>query len=77
MTCVVTEVSANKWRGRFSGVWHAQPFSYDVDFSRALIDGADYEWAGKLTKGPGGTFKRKFGGSRYTGYFTLKLRPGR
>src|SRR4051812_45789182 len=82
MTCVVTDLGGNGWRGRFSGVWYGEPFSYDVDFrgppddlrGRAVIDGADYRWTGELTKGKGGTFKGKFGGSRYAGYFDLKVR---
>jgi hypothetical protein len=77
MTCVVTDLGNNTWRGRFSGIWEGQAFSYTVQFSgppervrgRAVIDGADYEWTGEM-----GTdwFKGKFGGNRYEGSFSLK-----
>ena len=80
MRCVVTDLGNNKWRGRFYGSWQGQKFSYRVNFSgppnrlrgRASIDGAEYEWTGKMSKGANGSFKGKFGGSRYTGHFSLK-----
>lgn len=80
MTCVVTALGSNKWRGHFYGVWSGQRFSYQVLFrgppdklrGQAVIDGADYEWTGKLGKRSSGSFMGKFWGSRYTGYFTLK-----
>src|SRR3954463_2138316 len=69
MTCVVTDLGDNQWRGHFSGTWEGQEFSYKVDFpgppeklhGRATIDGAEYEWFGEITKGPPGTFKGRFG----------------
>ncbi len=80
MTCVVTALGSNKWRGHFSGVWSGQAFSYKVVFhgppdklrGQAVIDGANYTWTGEMREGPSGTFTGKFGGSRYTGHFTLK-----
>jgi len=80
MTCVVTDLGNNRWRGHFYGVWEGVQFSYTVRFSgppeklhgTAVIDGADYEWTGTITKGPGGRFKGSFGGSRYVGWFDLK-----
>jgi hypothetical protein len=78
MTCIVTDLGDNRWRGHFYGVWFGREFSYQVEFSgppervhgQAVIDGADYDWTGEMTRT--GWFKGKFGGSRYTGYFRLK-----
>src|SRR5947209_16335100 len=75
LTCVVTDLGDNRWRGHFSGAWQGQEFSYEVDFrgppdklrGQAVIDGADYEWAGAMGKGSPGWFKGKFWGSRYKG----------
>src|SRR5437763_16801406 len=80
MTCVVTELGDNQWRGHFHGVWQGQAFSYTVDFTgppeklrgRAVIDGADYEWTGEMSRDSGGSFNGTFGGNRYNGSFTLK-----
>src|SRR5258707_645044 len=80
MTCVVTDLGGNKWRGHFYGDWQGNEFSYRVNFSgppeklrgRATIDGADYEWTGEMGKGSPGWFKGKFTGDRYEGSFTLK-----
>src|SRR3954447_15318875 len=62
MTCVVTELGENQWQGRFYGVWEGQAFSYTVRFSgpperlrgRAAVDGADYEWTGRMETGENG-----------------------
>lgn len=80
MTCIVTEKSDEKWRGRFFGVWQGVAFDYTVDFAgpaekltgTAMIDGADYSWTGKIKKGETPSFSGSFGGSRYAGYFDLK-----
>lgn len=80
MTCVVTKLGDNKWRGHFYGVWQGVDFSYKVDFTgpperlqgTAVIDGADYEWTGAMTRGSPNTFDGKFWGNRYLGSFTLK-----
>jgi len=77
MTCEVTERGEGKWTGHFHGVWYGQPFSYTVDFrgppgklrGTAVIDGADYEWTGEITKD---RFKGEFTCSRYLGSFDLK-----
>src|SRR6186713_2799320 len=73
MTCVVTDLGDQEWRGYFYGVWQGVQFSYTVKFSgppeklhgKAIIDGADYEWTGSMSKGPPGWLKGSFGGSRY------------
>src|SRR3954469_23428308 len=80
LTCVVTDLGGNQWRGHFSGVWRGQAFSYQVNFSgpperlrgRAVIDGADYEWTGEMSRDSPGLFKGTFGGNRYRGSFSLK-----
>lgn len=80
MTCVVTDLGENRWRGHFYGEWQGVRFSYTVGFSgppeklqgKAIIDGADYEWTGTMSKEAPGWFKGSFGGSRYVGSFTLK-----
>jgi len=80
MTCVVTDLGNNQWRGHFYGAWQGVPFSYTVSFSgppeklqgRAVIDGADYEWTGAMSQGSSGWFKGSFGGNRYVGSFDLK-----
>ncbi len=80
LTCVVTDLGNNRWHGHFSGAWRGQEFSYEVDFrgppdrlrGQAVIDGADYEWTGEMSKGPPDEFRGKFWGSRYEGRFTLK-----
>src|SRR5437763_11018031 len=67
LTCVVTDLGGNRWRGHFSGTWEGQAFSYEVDFSgpperlrgRAVIDGADYEWTGEMGRGSAGWFAGK------------------
>src|SRR5690242_10496768 len=73
MTCVVTPLGPNKWRGHFYGVWDGQSFSYKVVFrgppnnlrGRAVINGADYQWTGEMAHGSPGSFKGKFRSSRY------------
>lgn len=80
LTCVVTDLGGDKWRGNFNGEWQGMPFSYRVDFSgpreklhgQAIIDGAFYEWTGEMDVEKGGSFKGKFSGSLYVGSFTLK-----
>ena len=80
MTCVVTDLGSEKWRGRFYGVWQGVAFDHTVVFSgppsdlrgTAQIDGADYTWKGRLGKDESGTFTGNFGGSRYEGYFDLR-----
>jgi hypothetical protein len=80
MTCVVTDLDDNQWRGHFYGAWGGRQFSCEVDFrgppdrlrGQAVIDGADYEWTGEMTRGTPGRFEGKFWGNRYKGYFTLK-----
>jgi hypothetical protein len=83
LTCVVTDLGGNRWRGHFSGVWSGRRFSYKVDFrgppdklrGQAVIDGANYEWTGAMQGSPG-SFRGRFRGSRYTGHFTLKQKGG-
>ncbi len=80
LTCVVTQLGDNKWRGHFYGVWQGVEFSYKVNFSgpreklrgQAVIDGADYEWTGAMSKTSPVSFQGKFWGNRYIGRFTLK-----
>jgi hypothetical protein len=77
MTCVVSEMGVQKWKGRFYGVWQGVPFDYTVNFAGtpdqlrgvATIDGAHYDWQGALTDDS--RFTGRFGGTRYTGYFDL------
>src|SRR5438270_720609 len=77
MTCIVTDLGEDRWQGRFYGAWQGQQFAYTVQFSgppeklsgRAVIDGADYEWTGRMELGENGSFKGKFGGNRYFGSF--------
>lgn len=77
MTCEVTELAAEKWQGRFHGVWQGVPFDYTVQFAgppselrgTATIDGAHYDWKGAMEPG---RFKGSFGGTRYAGYFDMK-----
>jgi hypothetical protein len=84
MTCVVTALGPNKWRGHFYGVWDGQKFSYKVVFrgppdklrGQAVINAARYKWTGEMSTGPSGSFKGRFWGSRYRGYFTLKQKGG-
>jgi hypothetical protein len=80
MTCVITDLGENRWRGHFYGVWQGVSFSYKVDFSgppdklrgRAVIDGADYTWSGEMDHEFTGTFT----GNRYDGSFRLKRKDG-
>jgi hypothetical protein len=80
LTCVVTDLGNNQWRGHFYGTWQGTTFSYRVDFrgppedlrGRATIDGARYEWTGEMSRGTPGWFKGKFTGDRYAGSFSLK-----
>jgi hypothetical protein len=82
LTCVVTDLGSNQWRGHFSGVWQEVPFSYTVTFAgppdklhgTARIDGADYEWTGSLSMQRGGQFQGSFGGNRYIGSFEMHQR---
>jgi hypothetical protein len=77
MTCIVTPVWKEAWRGRFYGVWQGVPMDYTVIFTgpanalhgTANIDGAEYEWKGWITRQE---FKANFGGDRYSGSFDLK-----
>lgn len=80
MTCVVTPVGDEKWRGRFYGVWQGVPFDYSVSFTgplsslrgTATIDGAHYAWTGEMSSATPRSFKGSFNGSRYAGHFDLK-----
>jgi hypothetical protein len=80
MTCVVTDLGANQWRGVFSGTWQGASFTYTVDFSgppkklrgKAVIDGADYDWTGFMEPAADGRFTGSFGGNRYAGRFDLQ-----
>jgi hypothetical protein len=80
MTCVVTERENEQWQGRFYGVWQGVAFDYTVAFAgppdalhgSAQVDGADYTWKGRITKGEAGSFVGNFGGNRYSGSFDLK-----
>jgi len=80
MTCVVTDLGDEKWRGRFHGVWQGVAFDYTVAFAgpeedlrgTAQIDGADYVWKGKIRRCEQPSFQGTFGGSRYEGSFALK-----
>ena len=77
---MITDLGDQQWRGHFYGVWQGVQFSYTVKFSgppeklqgTAVIDGADYEWTGSMSKEAPGWFKGSFGGSRYIGSFNLK-----
>ncbi len=77
LTCVVSDLGKNQWRGHFSGAWQGTPFSYTVNFigppeklhGTAVIDGASYEWTGTMTPG---RFKASFTGNRYLGSFDMK-----
>jgi hypothetical protein len=80
LTCVVTDLGDNQWRGHFYGAWQGTPFSYTVRFRGppeklqgvATIDGADYEWTGAMGKESPGWFKGSFEGTRYFGSFDLR-----
>jgi hypothetical protein len=80
LTCVVTDLGDNQWRGHFYGSWQGRPFAYQVRFSgppervqgEATIDGADYEWIGVMANEPSRSFKGSFTGNRYVGSFDLK-----
>jgi hypothetical protein len=87
MTCEVTQLAKEKWKGRFYGVWQGVPFDYTVTFTgppddlrgTATIDHADYDWTGKMepaniAQGQPGRFKATFGGTRYAGYFDMKAK---
>jgi hypothetical protein len=76
MTCAVTRVTKETWRGHFHGTYQGAPFEYKVDFAgpandvkgTATIDGVPYRWRGRIT---GTQFKANFAGS-YSGSFDLK-----
>ena len=77
MTCKISQLNEEEWRGRFAGVWQGVPFDYTVTFSgpasqlqgKATIDGAEYLWTGAVDAE--GNFMGRFGGSRYEGHFKL------
>jgi len=77
LTCIVTDLGGDRWRGKFDGEWQGRPFSYTVEFrgppdklsGEAKIDGADYQWTGEIDHGE---FTGRFGGNRYAGSFNLK-----
>ena len=83
MTAEVTKVAEEQWKGRFHGVWQGVPFDYTVAFSgppsdlrgTATIDGARYQWTGKMASGTPGRFRATFGGDRYAGYFDMQEKP--
>ena len=83
MTCIVTDLGDERWKGRFFGIWQGVAFDYTVAFKgpasdlagTAVIDGADYSWKGRIQKDSSATFQGTFGGSRYEGYFRLKEKP--
>jgi hypothetical protein len=77
MTCLLTPLAKEEWRGRFYGIWQGVEFDYTVNFHGpandlrgvATIDGAAYDWRGRMNERQ---FKANFGGDRYTGSFDLK-----
>lgn len=88
MTCEVTRLADERWQGRFFGVWQGVDFDHTVTFTgppsalrgTATIDGADYDWTGKMesgdvSQGTPGRFQGTFGGTRYAGYFDMKAKP--
>lgn len=80
LACVVIDLGASRWQGHFSGDWNGTAFRYTVNFSgpperlqgTAVIDGANYQWTGVMSKQPDGSFRGRFGGDRYVGSFNLK-----
>lgn len=80
MTAVVTSTGKERWKGRFYGTWMGVDFDYTVNFTgppdnlrgTARIDGADYQWTGKMETTSPGSFTATFTGSRYTGSFDMK-----
>jgi len=84
MTCVVTRVAEQEWRGRFFGNWNGVAFDHAVTFlgppealhGTALIDGAHYDWTGEFSQSMPQHFKGSFGGDRYTGWFDLQEQAG-
>ncbi len=80
LACVVIDLGGNRWRGHFSGDWNGAQFQYTVHFSglperlqgTAVIDGANYQWTGAMSKQPSGPFRGTFGGDRYEGTFNLR-----
>lgn len=83
MTCIMTDLGDQKWQGRFFGVWQGVAFDYHVDFSgpltelrgTAVIDQANYAWAGRVDEGSPTSFRVNFDGDRYRGSFELFERP--
>lgn len=82
MTCDVTNVSKDNWSGKFFGTWNGVEFSYDVTWTgpmdnlkgTANIDGANYQWTGKITQGNFSNpklFVGTFTSDRYDGNFEL------
>lgn len=77
MTCIITPVGKEEWKGRFYGTWQGVDFDYTVDFTGppsalkgiATIDGAGYRWSARLEKK---RFRANFNGDRYEGSFDLK-----
>jgi hypothetical protein len=77
LSCVVTDLGNQQWRGQFTGEWRGTPFTYTVRFSgppeklhgTAVIDGADYDWTASIRDG---RFKATFDGNRYVGGFDMK-----
>ena len=80
MTCIITPVGKEAWKGRFYGIWQGVDFDYTVDFTGprtalkgiATIDGAGYRWAARLEEH---RFRANFNGDRYEGSFDLKRKP--
>jgi len=80
MTAEVDMVGKEKWKARFYGVWQGVDYDYTVNFTgpadnlkgTAVIDGADYQWTGKIDQESPGWFSGDFTGSRYDGWFKLK-----
>ena len=77
MSCAVTPVAKEAWRGHFHGTFQGAPFDYKVDFTgpagnlkgTATVDGADYRWRGRMSREQ---FKANFSGVNYSGSFDLK-----
>jgi hypothetical protein len=83
MTCTVTRVAEQEWRGRFFGSWNGVAFDHTVAFTgppeafsgTAIIDGAHYDWTGEISVSMPRHFKGSFGGDRYAGWFDLQEQP--
>ncbi len=82
IACKAVAIAENTWEGKFTGLFHGDPFEYTITFQAiekqgvtnlqgaAKLDGDRYEWVGQVE---GAAFRGKFRSLKgYYGEFNMR-----